>query len=173
MSDENLLRRIETLEARLRAVEDVQAIESLKARYGTLADQRYDKNGVVAPAELERIADALVALFTKDAVWDGGKALGLATGHAEIRQRFLEPTLEFSWHYFVKPQIRVDGDHATATWDILAPCTTRGGEPHWMAGYEEDEYRREGGAWLHSRMQLGMVFMASHARGWVKGPRRG
>ena len=173
MSDADLLNRIETLESRLRAVEDVQAIERLKARCGTLADQRYGKAGVVEPAELERIADALVALFTEDAEWDGGKALGMARGHAEIRQRFLEPTLEFSWHYFVKPQIHVDGDTATATWDILAPCTTRGGGPHWMAGYEDDEYRRVNGAWLHSRMKLGMVFMAPHARGWVKGPRKG
>ena len=41
-----------------------------------------------------------------------------------------------------------------------------------MAGYEDDEYRRVGGVWLHHRMKLGMVFMAPHARGWVKGPRR-
>jgi hypothetical protein len=168
MSEEDLVRRIEALEARLRTVEDVQAIERLKARYGTLADQRYDRNGVVAPAELERIADELVKLFSEDAVWDGGKALGIARGRTEIRQRFLEPTLDFSWHYFVKPQIRVDGDRAKATWDILAPCTTRGGEAHWMAGYEEDEYQRIDGEWLHTRMHLGMVFMASHARGWAR-----
>ena len=169
MSDPELLQRIGILEARLRAVEDVQSIERLKARYGTLADQRYGKQGVVAQPELERIANELVSLFTEDAEWDGGRALGVARGHAEIRQRFLEPTLEFSWHYFVKPQIHVERDTAKATWDILAPCTTRGGDPHWMAGYEEDEYRRVDGVWLHSRMQLGMVFMAPHAQGWRKG----
>jgi len=144
----------------------------LKARYGTLADQRYGRKGVVPPDQLERLADALAALFTEDAVWDGGKGLGVARGRAEIRQRFLEPTLEFSWHYFVKPQIHVDGDSARATWDVLAPCTTRGGVPHWMAGFEEDEYRRVNGEWLHSRMQLGMVFMAPHTRGWSRGPGR-
>jgi len=171
MGDERLELRIQALEARLRAVEDVQAIERLKARYGTLADQRYGRSGVVDREELEDIVNALVGLFTDDAEWDGGPALGVARGQDEIRQRFLEPTLVFSWHYFVKPQIRVHGDTAAATWDILAPCTTPDGEPHWMAGTEVDEYRRVDGTWLHSRMKLGVIFMAPHSRGWVKGPR--
>ena len=165
---EDLAKRVAELEARLLDAEAVQAIQALKARYGALADARYGRRGVVERGELERIADEVVQLFTDDAIWDGGKALGVATGHAEIRQRFLEPTLEFSWHFFVKPQIAVDGDTARGTWDILAPCTTKGGEPHWMVGFEEDEYRRVDGVWLHSRMQLTPIFLAPHATGWVR-----
>lgn len=165
--------RLQEIEARLRGVEDTAAIQTLKAEYGRLTDSRYDRKGVVAPSELERLADEITALFSEDAVWDGGKGLGIARGRSEIRQRFLEPTLTFSWHYFVKPEIHVDGDRATGRWDILAPCTTRDGRAMWMAGYEDDEYVRVDGRWLHSAMRLSVVFMAPYERGWSKPPSRG
>ncbi len=158
--------RVAGLEARLAELEAVQAIQDLKSRYGALADARYGRGGVVEPEALARIADEIVLLFTEDAVWDGGKALGLCRGRDEIRQRFLEPTLRFSWHYFVKPLIEVRGDEATGTWDILAPCSDASGRPMWMAGLEEDEYRRVDGRWLHSRMRMKMAFMAPHDGGW-------
>ena len=78
------------------------------------------------------------------------------------------PTLVFSWHFFLKPRIQVDGDRATARWDILSPCTTKDGRPHWMVGFEDDEYARVGGVWLHRRMRLTTVFLAPHETGWQK-----
>lgn len=168
-----LLARIEALEARVRAAEDVLAIQNLKSRYGALADARYDRNGVRPSEELARIADQIAALFTEDATWDGGAGLGVCRGRDEIRKRFLEPTLRFSWHYFVKPHITVEDDEARATWDILAPCTTRDGRAHWMSGAEDDTYRRVDGAWLHASMTLRLVFMAPHDAGWAKPRSRG
>lgn len=164
---EDLSARIDALEQRVRRAEDHDELLNLKSCYGALADSRYTLQGVVAHADLERIARELSELFTDDAVWDGGARLGLAEGREAIYQRFLEPTLGFTWHYFVKPRIHVDGDRASGSWDILAPCTTSDGRPLWMAGYEEDEYRRVNGQWLHSRMELTVVFMASYERGWV------
>ncbi len=164
---EQLEARVAALEGRLRAAEDVAAIVNLKSRYGQLADSRYTLAGVKSESELDAIAREVAALFSEDAVWDGGEALGVARGREEIYQRFRKPTLGFTWHYFVKPRIDVDGDRARASWDILAPCTTRDGRALWMAGYEEDEYCRKGGSWLHSRVKLSVVFMASYERGWV------
>ena len=106
-------------------------------------------------------------LFTEDAVWDGGPTLGVAEGHEAIRQRFLSPTLQFSWHYFVKPEIHVEGNEARGTRDILAPCTTTDGTPMWMSGVEHDRYRKVNGVWLHTHMKLDPVFMAPHAKGWA------
>ena len=57
------------------------------------------------PAKLAETARAIAELFTEDAVWDGGKALGVARGREEIAARMREPTLLFSWHFFVKPRI--------------------------------------------------------------------
>lgn len=166
---EALQQRIDQLSARLAKVEDVQAIHNLKSHYGALADARYGPNGVVGREELERIADALAALFSEDAVWDGGAGLGVCQGREAIRKRFLEPTLRFSWHYFVKPRIEVEGDRATGTWDILAPCTSREGRALWMSGFEEDDYVKQDGIWLHQSMKLSVVFMAPHDKGWARG----
>ena len=165
---DDLARRVEALEQRLRAVEDVQAIHRLKARYGQLVDARYDKKGPKSGPELEALAGQIAALFSADAVWDGGAGLGEARGHEAIRQRFLAPTLRFSWHFFVKPHIEVDGDRAHGSWDILAPCTATDGTPMWMAGVEDDTYVRDGGRWLHESMKLRVVFMAPHAKGWSR-----
>ena len=107
-------------------------------------------------------------MFSEDAVWDGGPGLGVCRGRKAISERFAAPTLQFSWHYFVKPRIHVSGQTARATWDILAPCTSREGRPLWMAGYEEDEYVKQDGRWLHSAMKLSVVFMAPHDRGWAR-----
>ena len=163
-----LAERVEALERRVRAAEDVDAIQRLKARYGQLVDLRYDRKGPKGPDELEKLATQIADLFSADAVWDGGAGLGECRGRDAIRERFLKPTLRFSWHFFVKPHIEVDGDRAHGTWDILAPCTATDGTPMWMAGVEDDRYVREGGRWLHVSMKLRVVFMAPHAKGWSK-----
>ncbi len=161
-----LAREVAALRQRVDELEAFQAIQNLKSRYGALADRRYTRKGPKSEAEIAEAADALVALFTSDAVWDGGATLGVAEGHDAIRARFLSPTLQFSWHYFVKPEIRIDGDTATGTWDILAPCTMPDGTAMWMSGVEHDRYRRERGVWLHTHMKLEPVFMVPFARGW-------
>ena len=163
-----LERRVRELEARLRAAEDAQAIQWLKARYAELVDRRYHQGRAREGAELDAAARAIAELFTEDAVWDGGPALGRCQGREAIYQRMREPTLLFSWHFFLKPRIDVRDDEATARWDILSPCTTRDGRPHWLVGTEDDTYRRVEGAWLHARMQLTTVFLAPHETGWTR-----
>lgn len=170
MAATDLETRLRALEARLGVLEDVEAIRLLKARYGELVDERYAGGAPRSPAELERIAGEIADLFTEDALWEGGAALGVCRGRAAIRERFAVPTLAFSWHYFVKPQIQVAGDAARARWDLLAPCTSRDGRAMWMAGVEDDEYRRVDGRWLHQRMALRVVFLAPHDRGWARKP---
>jgi hypothetical protein len=159
--------RIAALEARVASLEDAEAIRRLKWRYAELVDARYAAGAPREPAELARIADAIAALFTEDAVWDGGPALGACRGRAQIAARMAAPTLRFSQHWFLAPRIEVEGARARGRWDLLAPCTTRDGRPHWMAGVEDDEYEKVGGVWLHRSMRLRVVFMAPHERGWA------
>jgi len=170
-SPEELSQTIRNLESRLAAVEAVQDIRRLKARYAALIDQRYTRDGPKEPAEVARIADAATQLFVPDAVWDGGERLGRWEGRDAIRKRFLDPTLKFTLHYFVNPVIEVDGDRARGTWDILAPITFDDGKPGWMAGVEHDEYRSHEGRWLHSQMKLTLHFTAPDLRGWDRRPR--
>ncbi|TMA35675.1 MAG: hypothetical protein E6J87_03085, partial [Deltaproteobacteria bacterium] len=83
---EELSRKIDALEARLRAAEDVQAIHRLKARYAQLVDARYLPRGagVVDRPKLEAAARAIAETFSEDGVWDGGAGLGLCRGREEI-----------------------------------------------------------------------------------------
>jgi hypothetical protein len=166
-SDRALYERIDALEARVARAEGHAEILDLKSRYGALADARYSRRGPRSQAEIDAVADQLAALFTEDAVWEGGGALGRCEGRAAIRERFREPTLQYAWHFFVKPEIRVDGDRAKGTWDVLAMMTTKEGRAMWMIGVEHDEYARVGGRWLHTRMQLESQLMAPHDRGWA------
>jgi len=169
-TDADVSARLEALEARVHELEGHAAILDLKSRYGALADARYTRQGPKSRADLEAIADELVSLFTDDAVWEGGGPLGTATGHDALRERFRAPTLQYSWHFFVKPDIRVEGDRATGTWDVLAMMTTTEGRAMWMVGVEHDEYRLEGGRWLHSKMHLESQLMAPYDRGWGPNP---
>ena len=158
---------IEDLATRVQALEDAEAIRRLKARYAELVDARYAKGAPKPDDQIAPLADAIAALFTADAVWDGG-AMGVCTGRDAIRARMAAPTLHFSRHYFVNPDIAVDGDRARGRWELLAPCTSRDDQPMWMAGVEEDAYERVGRLWLHSRMQLAVHFFAPHERGWAR-----
>ncbi len=170
-TDPDVTARLAKLEARVHALEGHAAILDLKSRYGALADARYTRRGPKSQSELDAIADALVALFTEDAVWEGGGPLGTASGHDALRERFRAPTLRYSWHFFVKPDVRVASDRATGTWDVLAMMTTTEGRAMWMVGVEHDEYRLEDGRWLHSKMHLESQLMAPYDRGWGPKPR--
>jgi hypothetical protein len=164
---EDLAAEVAGLRDRLAAAEAALAVHELKARYAELVDARYDGGAPVAPERLAELADAIADLFTSDAVWDGGRALGVAEGRAAIAARMRAPTLRFSRHLFVSPRIRVDGDRAEARWELLAPCTTADGIPQWLCGYEDDEYVRcPDGRWRHRRMALTTVFVAPIDEGW-------
>ena len=166
---EELAREIAELRARVEHTEAALAIHNLKARYAQLVDGRYVRGAVASPEIVAARAEAIAALFTEDGVWDGGPVLGVSRGRAEIAARMRAPTLEFSWHFFVKPAIRVHApDRASARWDILSPCTPRDGAPSWMVGFEDDEYACVSGDWLHRSMKLTAVFMAPHETGWTK-----
>jgi SnoaL-like domain len=165
---EEMAADLAALRRRVDASEGVLELQALKARYGELVDQRYAFGRVVDRATLERIADSVAALFTPDGSWDGGSVLGTAKGRLAIASRLLSPTLSFSRHLFVKPQIRVDGDSAWARWDLLCPCSRPDGTSYFMCGFEDDEYVRTDGVWLHRSMKLTTLFMAPVAEGWAK-----
>ena len=131
---------LESLTKRVQALEDAEAIRRLKARYAELVDARYAKGAPKPDDQLAPLAASIAALFTENAVWDGG-ALGVCSGRDAIRARMATPTLHFSRHYFVNPDIAVDGDRARGRWELLAPCTSRDDQPMWMAGVEEDALR--------------------------------
>jgi len=160
--------RLERLEQRLAAAESVLAIQDMKSRYAELVDARFERGAVIAPDRLAAIAHQAAGLFTEDGVWDGGPVLGIARGREEIAARLAAPTLVFSRHFFMTPQIYVTDDTATGRWQLLSPCTGSDGTARWMAGTEVDTYARIDGAWLHRSMSLTTVFVSPAGSGWPK-----
>jgi hypothetical protein len=165
---EELAVEVAALRRRVASSESLLAIQSLKARYGQLVDQRFSAGAVVDADALARVADDVADLFTPDGVWDGGPGLGRVTGRPAIAARLREPTLTFSRHFFVNPRIDLDGETAQARWELLSPCRRADGVSYWMCGYEDDEYAQVDGVWLHRSMRLTTVCMTPVGEGWTK-----
>lgn len=161
--------RLAGLERRLEVAESILAIQQLKADYAALVDQRHRRGGgLEEPAVVERVAHEVAALFTEDGVWDGGPSLGICRGREEIARRLAHPTVQWAWHFFLKPRILVDGEKAEGVWDVFSPCTLADGSQRWMAGVETDTYRRVDGHWLHASMKLETVMFAPYETGWAR-----
>lgn len=153
---------------RLARIEALLEIQQLKARYAELVDARTVAGRVVDDAELARLATEAAALFTEDATWDGGAALGVARGRREITDRLRRPTIGFGLHVFTQPRIDLAGDLASATgrWTLLSPHTGSDGTSAWLLGEEHDTYRRVDGRWLHATMRLRVIALAPVPQGW-------
>jgi hypothetical protein len=163
---EELADEMAALRRRVEVAESVLQIHELKAHYGELVDQRFSAGGLVDGARLRQVSAEAAGLFTVDGVWDGGPGLGRHVGRAAIAQRLAESTLTFSRHLFMKPRITVEGDRASGRWDLLSPCSRPDGSSWWMCGFEEDEYTRLDGVWLHASMVLTTVFLSRAEPGW-------
>jgi uncharacterized protein (TIGR02246 family) len=144
----NLVHRAEgadTVEVRLRKLEDVDAIHSLLVHYGRALDKRdYAAYG---------------ALFAQDGSWKGG--MGTATGPDAIGKMVaagferMSPALYTnSNHVLTSFDVEIDGDTATAwsrwTWVVVGAD----GKPQpERAGHYEDTLVRERGAWKFKSRQ--------------------
>ncbi len=161
---------LKELEERIQALEDLEAIRRLKAKYGQLCDARYDnrKMEMKSEAEVEGIARGIAALFTEDGVWDGGEKLGIARGREKIYLRFKDSAFRFAVHYFVMPDITVEGSRARARWYLWQPATLKDNTAVWMSGYEDDEYVKADGRWLQSYMKVTLYFLTGYGQGWMK-----
>jgi ketosteroid isomerase-like protein len=149
---------VSALEARVRELEDILEIEQLKATYCYSVD--------------DGDLDALMARFCEDAVWDGGP-IGRFEGSAAIRAFLagLPEQLGFWLHLVMNPDIRVDGDRATARWYLIEPCSgkgRRGDRAIWGAGTYDERYVRRDGEWKFAEITLRPVFWTPFEEGWVE-----
>lgn len=150
------------LAARIRRLEDIEAIKQLKARYCARCDDDYD-------------ADGLAALFTEDAVWDGGATFGVARGREGIRAHFTGASkrVTIARHQVMNPIIDVDGDDAGGQWLLFQPCTDASGgseQAMWLAATYADRYRRAPetiDGWLIASTTIDVAFFTPYDRGWI------
>jgi ketosteroid isomerase-like protein len=147
------------LEARLRRLEDIEAIKQLKARYCAYCDDDYD-------------ADGLASLFTEDAVWDGGGTFGRADGRDGVRKHFAGASdrVTIARHQVMNPIVEIDGDSATGHWLLFQPCTNAGSDGEqamWLAATYADRYRRVDGEWLIAETLIDVAFFTPFDQGWM------
>ncbi len=148
------------LAKRIGVIEDIEAIRKLKAKYAALCDTGYNP-------------DDLTALFTDDAVWDGGTEWGRYDGRDAIWNFFegADAMLPFALHYMTNPIIDVDGDIATGTWHLFQTCTySATGDAIWGAARYYEDYVRQDGVWKFKHIRMVSSFWTPYERGWVKRP---
>jgi len=133
-------------EARLRQLEDIEAIRQLKARYCQACDDDHDP-------------DAVADLFVDDGVWEAsisGRFEGRAAIHGYFAAVRATGRMRHSAHNVFNPVIEVDGDEASGHWRLLMLYTveTAGGDvEHFrIIGCYRDRYRRLQGQWRFSEL---------------------
>jgi bile-acid 7alpha-dehydratase len=131
------------IEARLRRLEDIEAIKQLKARYWRCVDRK--------------LWDELAEVFAEDAAADYGPKSKLAGRQAIVA--FLKGSLGadtvITNHIGQRPEIEITGEAtARGTWwlsdyIVMQPNIRRRGY-----AYYEDEYVKKDGRWQKSRTRL-------------------
>lgn len=121
-------------------VEDVEAIRRLTHEFAMALDTKK--------------LDALMDLFTPDAVFDPGMAeVPVLNGLDEIRAFFSGAfdALSYVFHLNGNHIIDIDGDTATGTVYHQASAVPVGGEVFTAYGYYADSYARTAGGWKLQR----------------------
>jgi ketosteroid isomerase-like protein len=149
------------IESRIKRVENAEQIRCLKARYCDLCDEGYD-------------AEALVALFTPDAVWDGGD-LGVFEGAERIHQFFanMPNVMSFAIHHITNSAIEVaeDNQSARGRWYLLQAATlNESNQAVWLTGCYDDELIRDASGWKFKRVRLKSRFFSPYEEGWAATP---
>jgi uncharacterized protein (TIGR02246 family) len=135
----------DSLEARLRRLEDKEEIRRLLLEYGRTIDQRD--------------FEAFSRLFARDAEYVGGGGMGAIKGGAAIAKSMEEiirqnPTGVRSpnFHLFANEMIQVDGDQATALSKGIFVVPGDGNKPDMlMLATYSDVLTRENGRWKFRR----------------------
>jgi hypothetical protein len=156
--------KIEDLEARIRVLEDIEAIRKLKATYCYLCDA-----GLGDP----RNRNELITHFADHAKVDFGLGPGSTFEGKEGLEVFfgqvVPGAVSFCMHMIHNPIIEVDGDRATGKWYYEAPTTDAAtSRAQWMAGTYEEEYVRENGEWKFASIKTKWKYISPYDEGWAK-----
>jgi hypothetical protein len=151
-----------SIEDRLRALEDREAIANLKARYCNLNDGGWDGG---THAHIPELLD----LFVEDAVWDGGPVAGRAEGKPNIAALFTAfQAVPFVFHNVMNPIIEITGDAATGHWHAIIMATDPAQQALWTFGLYKEDYIRTPQGWKYRRIEFIPAVNAPYEQGWAK-----
>jgi len=158
---------LEELEKRIQKLEDIEAIKKLTIRGLHLADSKYRDGKLKSEGELEEIAKEISELYSEDGTFDAGE-YGVAKGKQAIYERHKTSPFNFAIHFFVMPDIEVNGDTASARWYLLESATNKDNEALWISAVEDYDYIREEGRWLLRHKKASIIFVAPYDKGWAQ-----
>jgi hypothetical protein len=140
-----------TVEDRIRAIEDRDAIRELTARYCQLA--------------VGGKAEDIVALFTKQGVMESGDIR--EQGRARLLELYRESLSSLRPIPFVSNHVvELDGDRATGFCSIELRMV-EDGVAVTAAGYYDDVFEREDGRWKFAHRKLVFYHRVPLAKGWA------
>ncbi|MBB3664518.1 hypothetical protein FB384_003422 [Prauserella sediminis] len=160
------------LEARIRRLEDIEAIKRLQNVYARTCDLGADP-------------DALIALFVpqddEGVVWKSN-IFGEHHGLEAIHKHFSGVTSTMPWaaHFMDNPVVDVsdDGLSATGRWDLLEFSTmakadgSEGLESVFMTAWYTNDFRKIDGQWYFYSIDVQMQHISDWRQGWVRQPNR-
>ena len=143
-----------TLEARVRRLEDIEAVRTLRNRYhACINDGRYAE---------------IAALFTEDAVCELGY-LARYEGRVAIDRGFRgmgERDRFFIKQFIHSHDVTIDGDTGTGV-SYLDARYGRYGVSYLVTGRYDDIYVRRGGNWLFQAMVAELYYTVPAGVGWM------
>jgi hypothetical protein len=162
--------RIEELETKLKTVDDIQQIEKLQRIYGYYLD-----NG-----KMQEIVD----LFSDKTESCEIANRGVFLGKEGVKRFFLHnmgqsaPGWRMARHTQLQGVVTVDPDGQTAKgrWQCLFMSVANFGAKDmppracWGYGVYEDEYIKEDGKWLFTKLHFNRYFYTPYEDGWLKTP---
>ncbi len=158
-----------SLEERITVLEDIRAIERLKAHYAFCADAKYTDNHERKPQEvIDTIAWDQCSVFSEDAVWDNG-LFGCFNGKNAIWEFLRATPWKFSVHMFMNPLIDIQGEVATGSWVLWEVATlTESDKAMFLSATLADDYIKIDGSWYTSRVKMTNRFMTPYDEPWTK-----
>jgi ketosteroid isomerase-like protein len=152
----------DSLEQRLRAVEDMQAVTALKAAYC----DGWDRWEPIPSNRCERVLE----LFVEDAVWDAA-TYGRCEGRAQLAQAFKSMQSQpIGLHCISNPDIRIDGDRATGRWHVTL-AGNQDGAAFLMIGIYDDEFIRTPSGWRFKSVRFTPACITNLPHEWISGAR--
>lgn len=143
-----------TLEQRLRRVEDQLEIAQLRARYCHLLD--------------DRRWEEFVDLFTEDGSFTGLEAV---CGRAALLDFFSNRVPRLAqqfWHFCTNGTIELDGDTATGRISMEYLSVTDG-VSYVSAGHYDDVLVRQDGRWRFRSRAITFYYLSPLSEGWTGG----
>jgi hypothetical protein len=171
---ERIAMDLDALEKQVTLLEDIHDIENLERIYGYYFDShQYDK---------------VVDLFSDNAVSAEIESHGVFNGKEGVRRFYwddigkkgqtLPPWLIRLLIIQIGAVITVDPDGKTAkgrwqTWLPEVMPSAAGPRQVWLHGYYENEYIKENGKWLFTKIYWNVTFYTTYETGWLRFPMLG